>query len=84
MYAKCMYDACIYMTLEFDPDACIYDAGMMRNFFVLEGRTNGRTNKAIHACMCDACHKWGRTDGKLNSRSRISNQNSKDLFWLVQ
>ena len=27
------------------------------------------------ACMCDACQKWGRTngrtDGKLNSRSRI-------------
>ena len=23
------------------------------------------------ACMCDACQKWGRTNGKLNSRSRM-------------
>ena len=25
--------------------------------------------------MCDACQKWGRTDGELNTRSRINLEN---------
>ena len=35
-----MYDACIYMTLEFDPDACIYDAEFFRF-----GRKDERTDE---------------------------------------
>ena len=52
-----------------DTDAYIYDAAN----FVTDGRTNGRTDKAILGVGCVMHVKNGdeRTNGKLNSRSRI-------------
>ena len=51
----CLHDACTH-------DACMQDVGTYEACIYF-------------ACTCDACKKWGRTDertdGKLNSRSRI-------------
>ena len=66
---------------------CTDDARMMHGWcmhvwmmHIYPWSLTGRTSRFFDACMCDACNKWGRTDGrtnkqtdgKLNSRSRIS------------